>query len=279
MGLPGQGEPQSADAASVATFIRQAFYPTVTATSDLSFVTEQGILPASGAIPTKEILFRLIDKKSAFEWQQGVLTSWDGRVMKIVINGQPREFRLNPDAPIYQRVGDDRLAMRQGSWIGGELMDFRVVADEIQMLVYRINFANPAADRYSRLALWQAHKTRQELDAAFKPLNIGGFENMRVIGRGPSERLLNTEIVGSNGRSSVRALRLRTLLGLRDSLFSFDIERNAQGAVLGMTFYGRGWGHGVGMCQVGAYGMALDGATYEQILKKYYKGIELKRMY
>ena len=52
-----------------------------------------------------------------------------------------------------------------------------------------------------------------------------------------------------------------------------------RGAVLGMTFYGRGWGHGVGMCQVGAYGMAIDGATYEEILKKYYKGIELKRLY
>jgi stage II sporulation protein D len=85
--------------------------------------------------------------------------------------------------------------------------------------------------------------------------------------------------VGSAGRATVRALRLRTLLGLRDSLFSFDIERNAQGEVLGMTFYGRGWGHGVGMCQVGAYGMAMDGATYDQILKKYYKGIELKKLY
>src|SRR6195256_5604367 len=104
-------------------------------------------------------------------------------------------------------------------------MDFRAVGDEIQMLVFRINFANPAADRYSRLALWQTHKTRQELDAAFKPLNIGGVQNVRVLGRGPSERLLNTEIAGTNGRSSVRALRLRTLLGLRDSLFSFDIER------------------------------------------------------
>jgi stage II sporulation protein D len=51
------------------------------------------------------------------------------------------------------------------------------------------------------------------------------------------------------------------------------------GEVLGMTFYGRGWGHGVGMCQVGAYGMALDGASYEQILKKYYTGIELKKLY
>ena len=123
----------------------------------------------------------LIDKKSAFEWQQGVLTSWDGTTMKLSINGQPKEFKLSPDAPIYQRVGDERLAMRQGAWIGGELMDFRAVGDTIQMLVYRINFANPAADRYSRLALWQVHKTRQELDAAFKPLNIGGFQNMRVL--------------------------------------------------------------------------------------------------
>jgi stage II sporulation protein D len=279
MGLQGQGEPPSMDTEALAAYIRRSFYPTVLTTSDISFVTEQGILPLSGAASTKEILFRLIEKKSVFEWQQGVLTSWNGKTMKILMNGQPKEFSLSPDAPIFQRVGDERLAMRQGSWIGGELLDFRVTGDTIQMLVYRINFANPAADRYSRLALWQVHKTRQELDAAFRPLNIGGIRDMRVIGRGPSERPLSTEIVGSNGRAAVRPLRLRTLLGLRDSLFSFDIERNAQGAVLGMTFYGRGWGHGVGMCQVGAYGMALAGATYDQILKKYYKDIEIKKFY
>ena len=90
---------------------------------------------------------------------------------------------------------------------------------------------------------------------------------------------MNTEIVGTSGRRTVPALRLRTLLGLRDSLFSHDIERNAAGDVVGAMFFGRGWGHGVGMCQVGAYGMALDGATYEEILKKYYKGIELKKLY
>src|SRR5579883_2561296 len=267
LGLAGQGEPSSTQLAALATFVRQNFYPTVLTTSDVSFVTEQGILPLAGTIPEKEILFRLIDKKNGFEWQQGVLTSWDGSAMQLLVNGQPKTFKLAADAPIYQRVGDERLALRQGSWIGGELIDFRAVADTIQMLVYRNNFANPAADRYSRLALWQVHKTRQELDAAFKPLNIGGIKDMRVLARGPSERPLRTEIVGSAGQSSVRALRLRTLLSLRDSLFSFDIERNAQGEVLGIMFFGRGWGHGVGMCQVGAYGMALEGATYEQILK------------
>ena len=282
MGLPGQGEPPQealTDVTVLATFIRQTFYPAVRTTSDRSFLTEQGILPPSGTLPAKELLFRLIEKKAAFEWQQGVLISWDGTTMKLMANGQPNEFTLSPDAPIYQRVGDEKLALRQGSWIGGELMDFRAVDGAIRMLVYRHNFANPAADRYSRVALWQTHKTRQELDTAFGSLKIGDLQDVRVVERGPSERPINTEIVGSSGRRPVGALRLRSLLGLRDSLFSFDIERNARGEIIGMMFFGRGWGHGVGMCQVGAYGMALDGATYDQILKTYYNGIELKKLY
>jgi stage II sporulation protein D len=279
MGLPDRGEPASTDAAVLAAFIRQTFYPTVLTASDLSFVNEQGILPPGGTLPREELLFRLIDKKAAFEWQQGVLVSWDGQTMRLLAAGQPKEFSLNTDALVYQRIGDERLALREGSWIGGELVDFRVEGSTIPLLVYRINFANPAADRYSRLALWQVHKTKAELDAAFKPLVIGEFTDMRVIQRGPSERLVNTEIIGTTARRTVPALRLRTLLGLRDSLFSYDIERNAAGTALGATFFGRGWGHGVGMCQVGAYGMALEGATYEEILKKYYKGIELKKLY
>jgi stage II sporulation protein D len=279
MGLPLRGEPPATDLPALSAFIRQSFFPAVLTDSDQSFLTEQGILSPSESVPSKDIIFRLIDKKGAFEWRQGILVSWDGMTMSLLVNGQPKEFHLSPDAPIFERVGDERLARRQGSWIGGELMDFRATGDTIQMLVYRINFANPAADRYSRLALWQVHKTRQDLDVAFRPLNVGSLQNLRVLSRGPSERPISTEIIGSNGRRTVRALRLRGLLGLRDSLFSFDIERNAQGDVLGITFYGRGWGHGVGMCQVGAYGMALDGAKYEEILKKYYKGIDLKKLY
>jgi stage II sporulation protein D len=279
MGLPDRGEPASANPADLATFIRQTFYPTVLTASDLSFVNDQGILSAGSTVPRDEVLFRLIDRKTAFEWQQGVLVSWDAGKMRLLVGGQPREFTVNPDALIYQRVGDERLAVREGSWIGGELVDFRAEGTSIPMLVYRINFANPAADRFSRLALWQVHKTKAELDVAFRPLNIGEFTDMRVLQRGSSERLVSTEIAGSAARRTVPALRLRTLLGLRDSLFSYDIESNGSGSVVGATYFGRGWGHGVGMCQVGAFGMALEGASYEQILKKYYNGIELKKLY
>jgi len=41
------------------------------------------------------------------------------------------------------------------------------------------------------------------------------------------------------------------------------------------VFLGRGWGHGVGMCQNGAFGMALAGAPYDQILRRYYTGIDI----
>ena len=282
MGLTSRSEPPpAANSAALAAFIRETFYPSVLTASDLTFVREQGILTAGEVVPRKEVLFRLIDKKSAFEWQQGVLESYDAaeRRMRLLVGGQMKEFSLAPNPLVYQRIGDSRLPMRKGAWIGGELVDFRAVQSVIPLLIYRINFANPAADRYSRLALWQVHKTKAELDAAFRALAVGEFRDMRVIQRGLSERLVSTEIIGTNGRATVPALRLRTLLSLRDSLFSYDIERNASGTVVGASFFGRGWGHGVGMCQVGAYGMALAGATYEEILKKYYTGIELQKVY
>ncbi len=279
-GVSGTGEPPSSSGMpQLGVWIRENFYPTARPGSDLEFLTEQGILSTTQRLSTSEILFRLIDKKGAFEWQQGVLVSWNGQTASIIVNGAPVDFKIRPDAPIFQRIGDDRVPMKEGMWIGGELMDFRAVDGTIEMLVYRKNFVNDSADRYSRVAMWQVHKTKQELDAAFKPLNIGGLKGLQVMQRGPSERPIETEVLGSTGRTRIRALRFRTLLGLRDSLVYFDEERNVRGELIGMSFYGQGWGHGVGMCQVGAYGMALDGATCDQIRKKYYTGIDLKKSY
>ena len=280
MGLQGTGEPAGAlSQTQLATWIRENFYPTVKPSSDVEFLAEQGVLSMNQNLRAPDIWFRLIEKKGVLELQQGVLQSWDGSAATLIVNGAPIDYKVASGALIFQRIGDDRIPMRQGLWIGGELLDFRVADGVIELLAYRKNFVNPAADRFSRLAMWQVHKTRAELDSAVKPLNIGELKGFSVIARGPSERPITTEILGTAGRTSVRALRFRTLLGLRDSLVFFDEERNARGELIGMSFYGQGWGHGVGMCQVGAFGMALDGATYDQILKKYYTGIELKKLF
>jgi stage II sporulation protein D len=87
------------------------------------------------------------------------------------------------------------------------------------------------------------------------------------------------EIIGTNGTAHVRGGRIRSALGLREQLFVIDREYDDDGRVAEFVFTGRGWGHGVGMCQVGAYGLAKQGWSAEQILKAYYTGIELTRIY
>ena len=57
-------------------------------------------------------------------------------------------------------------------------------------------------------------------------------------------------------------------------LFTVQKVRGPQGE-LEFLFLGRGWGHGVGMCQNGAYGMSLAGAAYDEILRHYYTGVEI----
>jgi stage II sporulation protein D len=66
---------------------------------------------------------------------------------------------------------------------------------------------------------------------------------------------------------------------LRDTLYTLTRSRADDGTIAGFTFDGRGWGHGVGLCQTGAVGMARAGRSFEEILKTYYTGIELRKIY
>jgi stage II sporulation protein D len=68
-------------------------------------------------------------------------------------------------------------------------------------------------------------------------------------------------------------------LGLKEDLFVMDRQYDKDGNVSVFVFSGKGWGHGVGMCQVGAYGMALRGKTYREILAHYYSGAEVTGAY
>ena len=75
----------------------------------------------------------------------------------------------------------------------------------------------------------------------------------------------------------VRGGRIRSALGLREQLFVIDREYDDEGRVTEFVFTGRGWGHGVGMCQVGALGYARMGKSYKEILQHYYSGVQIER--
>ena len=96
---------------------------------------------------------------------------------------------------------------------------------------------------------------------------------------GISGRVVELAVTGTGGELLLKGLQVRWGLGLRENLFVVDRERDAAGAVERFVFTGKGWGHGVGLCQVGAFGMAQSGSTYEQILQHYYTGVGLERAY
>jgi len=56
-------------------------------------------------------------------------------------------------------------------------------------------------------------------------------------------------------------------------------EKDGRGRFVAFEFNGRGWGHGVGMCQNGAYALAKDGQSYTAIIQKYYTGVKVQEVY
>ncbi|HOU53784.1 MAG TPA: SpoIID/LytB domain-containing protein [Myxococcota bacterium] len=107
----------------------------------------------------------------------------------------------------------------------------------------------------------------------------GEVRDLRVLDRGASGRVTRLEVIGSAGtRVLSPELRIRKALGgLRSSLVVF--ERAREGGQEGFRFTGGGFGHGVGMCQVGAIGRAQAGQDAATILKAYYPGTELIQIY
>ncbi len=128
---------------------------------------------------------------------------------------------------------------------------------------------------------WRRRLTGARLDrlvnASFR---VGHVKTMKVVSRGLSGRATSLLVKGSKGRVIVRGeLVIRRLLGnLNSSMFLVQRLVRAAGKT-DFIILGGGWGHGVGMCQTGAIGMAQAGRKAKQILSHYYRGTRLLRLY
>ncbi len=161
-------------------------------------------------------------------------------------------------------------------------MTFHVSGKEgVDYLEVRPAVNGAAADRFSSLSNWTAELSLNAVQArlARSVRGIGSITDLRIDKRGSSRRVVDLEVIGTQGVGHIRNGRIRSALGLKEQLFVIDRIYNEDNRVAGFVFTGRGWGHGVGMCQFGAYGLAKQGFTVEQILKTYYTGIELTKMY
>lgn len=127
---------------------------------------------------------------------------------------------------------------------------------------------------------WNVKYTTDELSslvARKSGIDFGQIIDMIPMERGASGRIVLLKIVGTNRTVTVgKELEIRKWLS-ESHLYSsaFDVEKNKDGFIL----HGKGWGHGVGLCQIGAAVMGDQGFSYEEILDHYYPNSELKRLW
>jgi len=147
---------------------------------------------------------------------------------------------------------------------------------EVPAFCRRSSLNRPGIFRWEKVV--DARKL-EELVAEVKP--VGKVMALQVLERGVSGRAKVLRVVGTRGELVIqRELAIRRLLGgLKSALFVLQVERDAQQLPVAFHFLGGGWGHGVGLCQIGAVGMAEAGYDYRAILAHYYGGARVVRLY
>jgi stage II sporulation protein D len=220
-------------------------------------------------------LFRL-QKASARPAAGGAL------VLRPSGRGADRTLNVSPNAYLFRAFGDALYQTRELTLVGGEAVTFHTgERGEVDYLEARPAAGGAASDHFSPYTNWTVELTPAEVAARLGRAagRTGPLVDLRVRLRGASRRALDLEVVGANATAHVTGGRIRSALGLREQLFVIERRFDEAGRVTSFVFKGRGWGHGVGMCQVGAYGLARSGLPYDRILKSYYTGISLTKLY
>ncbi len=133
---------------------------------------------------------------------------------------------------------------------------------------------------------WQVDIAQDELrDMLLSKTSVDFGEIAQIIplARGLSGRLFKIKICGTREEKIVgKELEIRRILSpthLLSSAFVVEPYGAAAGIPRGFKIIGAGWGHGVGLCQIGAAGMAERGMSYRQILSRYFNGAQIRKLY
>ena len=124
----------------------------------------------------------------------------------------------------------------------------------------------------------------QQLIADKLKMDLGAILDMKAVERGKSGRISKLQIIGTEKTFTIgKELEIRRTLSdshLLSSAFVVDkYDKDEQGVPQCFELIGAGWGHGVGLCQIGAAVMGEQGYHYDAILLHYYQGAEIKKLY
>lgn len=203
--------------------------------------------------------------------------------------GEIVTYRGQPILAYYSSTCGGRTAAIEDSWpTRAPLPYLRSVSDMDPR-------TNEAYCGTSNRFTWETRWTRAELLAVLgetlrthtrgQVTAVRAVERVEMIGRNESGRA-TVRLVADGQSYTLRADSVRWLLRpqptggiLNSSLLSLVRQTDGGGGLSGLEIRGGGWGHGIGMCQVGAMGRARAGQGYDEILRAYYSDTELTRLY
>jgi stage II sporulation protein D len=124
---------------------------------------------------------------------------------------------------------------------------------------------------------WHYVLTLKEIEQSLSAagVKIKNLKDIAILGKDNSGRITDLNLVSPEKELKISAKDFRNIIGpniIRSTNFTINIVKND------VVFEGFGWGHGVGLCQWGAYFMAKQGYTIEQILQYYYPGTDVKAL-
>jgi stage II sporulation protein D len=209
---------------------------------------------------------------------RGVIVSDQGEVVPhpdgaaIYPRRADRSEVLPQPLPLVWRWGNDHGGASALRVLPGTTAERYRLGEEILALVVVQSGGGGDADRRSAWSSWRREKSWTELERSFGEPDL---ERIEVVRRGRSGRVVTLAVIDREGnRRLVKGFDVRRVLDLPETLFEMHLRTDADGEKT-IQFLGRGWGHGVGLCQNGAFGLARAGMSFEAILKHYYTGIEI----
>ena len=228
-------------------------------------------------------LIRQIYEKK--RWMPEVLTgeaqpTADGKL--ILKSGKTqRQLSVRPDVFLFRQFGETMYPVRETALIGGEDVRYQLDAlGAVKYLEIKPSETPTTAEKMSPWVYWNKPVAASAVQSRLSRYvrGIGTLYDINVKKVGYSRRPIELEIIGSNGVKTLKGGKIRSALRLPEQLFVIN-KRYSGNTVSNYIFTGRGWGHGVGMCQYGAFGLAKMGVKYDEIIKHYYTGVELTQSY
>ncbi len=147
------------------------------------------------------------------------------------------------------------------------------------------------SSRYRWTVRWPADSLREIFNRTLADslpagvTDVGEIQDIRILERTTSDRIARMRITTANGTFDVGRDRVRWIFLtpqgpiLNSARFDVTLARDGAGGITEVVAEGMGWGHGIGMCQVGAMGRARAGQDYQRILQTYYPSTTLVPLY